>query len=102
MKPDHGKSAHEEHGAPGNDTSQSMPRGDEGMHGDIESMAEDISEVIGATINQTGSFKFRATKVGADIALAQIVQLVAAAQAHPSRQRRFWRTEPLYGSLWQL
>lgn len=42
MKPDHGKSAHEEHGAPGNDTSQSMPRGDEGMHGDIESMAEDM------------------------------------------------------------
>jgi len=39
------------------------------------------SEVIGATINQTGSFKFKATKVGADTALAQIVQLVAAAQA---------------------
>lgn len=39
------------------------------------------SEVIGATINQTGYFKFRATKVGADTALAQIVQLVAAAQA---------------------
>jgi Cu2+-exporting ATPase len=39
------------------------------------------SEVIGATINQTGSFKFRATKVGTDTALAHIVQLVAAAQA---------------------
>jgi Cu2+-exporting ATPase len=39
------------------------------------------NEVIGATINQTGSFKFRATKVGADTALAQIVQLIAAAQA---------------------
>lgn len=39
------------------------------------------SEVIGATINQTGSFKFKATKVGADTALAQIVQLVATAQA---------------------
>ena len=36
------------------------------------------SEVIGATINQTGSFKFRATKVGTDTALAHIVQLVAA------------------------
>lgn len=59
------------------------------------------SEVIGATINQTGSFKFRATKVGADTALAQIVQLVALPR-HPSRQRRFWRTEQLYGSLWQL
>ena len=34
-----------------------------------------------ATINQTGSFKFRATKVGTDTALAHIVQLVAAAQA---------------------
>ena len=38
-------------------------------------------EVIGGTLNQVGSFRFRATKVGADTALAQIVQLVAAAQA---------------------
>jgi Cu2+-exporting ATPase len=37
-------------------------------------------EVIGATINKTGSFKFRATRVGADTALAQIVQLVQSAQ----------------------
>ncbi len=36
--------------------------------------------VIGATINQTGTFKFRATKVGADTALAQIVKLVQTAQ----------------------
>ena len=36
--------------------------------------------VIGATINQTGTFKFRATKIGADTALAQIVKLVQAAQ----------------------
>ncbi len=36
--------------------------------------------VIGATINRTGTFKFRATKVGADTALAQIVKLVQAAQ----------------------
>ena len=42
MKSDHGKGAHEEHGAPGNDTSQSIQGGDEGMHGDIESMAEDM------------------------------------------------------------
>ena len=37
-------------------------------------------EVIGASINKTGSFKFRATRVGADTALAQIVQLVQSAQ----------------------
>ncbi len=33
-------------------------------------------EVIGATVNNTGSFKFRATKVGKDTALAQIVKMV--------------------------
>ena len=37
-------------------------------------------EVIGATINKTGSFKFRATRVGADTVLAQIVKLVRDAQ----------------------
>jgi len=37
-------------------------------------------EVIGATINKTGSFKFEATKVGKDTALAQIIQLVEDAQ----------------------
>ncbi|HEY9849128.1 MAG TPA: copper-translocating P-type ATPase [Leptolyngbyaceae cyanobacterium] len=37
-------------------------------------------EVIGATINKTGSFKFRATRVGKDTFLAQIVQLVQQAQ----------------------
>ncbi|MEM9482548.1 MAG: copper-translocating P-type ATPase, partial [Cyanobacteria bacterium P01_F01_bin.116] len=36
--------------------------------------------VVGATINKTGSFRFRATKVGKDTVLAQIVQLVQAAQ----------------------
>ena len=36
--------------------------------------------VIGATINKSGSFRYRATKVGADTALAQIVKLVQAAQ----------------------
>jgi Cu2+-exporting ATPase len=36
--------------------------------------------VIGATINKTGTFRFRATKVGADTALAQIVKLVQVAQ----------------------
>lgn len=37
-------------------------------------------EVIGATINKTGSFKFRASRVGKDTVLAQIVQLVQQAQ----------------------
>jgi Cu+-exporting ATPase len=37
-------------------------------------------EVIGATLNKTGSFRFRATKVGKDTALAQIIRLVREAQ----------------------
>ncbi len=37
-------------------------------------------EVIGATINRTGSFQFRATKVGKDTMLAQIIRLVEEAQ----------------------
>lgn len=37
-------------------------------------------EVIGATLNRTGSFRFRATKVGRDTVLAQIVRLVEEAQ----------------------
>ncbi len=36
--------------------------------------------VIGATLNKTGAFNFRATKVGADTALAQIIRLVETAQ----------------------
>ena len=37
-------------------------------------------EVIGATINKTGSFKFQATRIGKDTFLAQIVKLVQQAQ----------------------
>jgi Cu+-exporting ATPase len=37
-------------------------------------------EVIGATINKTGSFQFQATRVGKDTFLAQIVKLVQQAQ----------------------
>jgi Cu2+-exporting ATPase len=37
-------------------------------------------EVIGGTVNGAGSLRFTATKVGADTALAQIVQLVQTAQ----------------------
>ena len=36
--------------------------------------------VIGATINKSGSFRYTATKVGAETALAQIVKLVQEAQ----------------------
>ena len=36
--------------------------------------------VIGATINQTGSLRYTATKVGADMMLAQIIKLVREAQ----------------------
>ncbi|PSF32935.1 copper-translocating P-type ATPase [Aphanothece hegewaldii CCALA 016] len=37
-------------------------------------------EVIGATFNKTGSFKFKATRIGKDTFLAQIVKLVQQAQ----------------------
>ena len=45
----------------------------------VEKQAGD--EVVGATLNATGSFQFRATRVGKDTLLAQIVQLVRDAQA---------------------
>lgn len=45
----------------------------------VEKRAGD--EVIGGTINKTGSFRFEATKVGKDSALAQIIKLVEDAQA---------------------
>src|SRR5574341_2310094 len=38
-------------------------------------------EVIGATINKAGAFWFRATKVGKDTALANIIRMVQDAQA---------------------
>ncbi|SSC71949.1 unnamed protein product [Ciceribacter sp. T2.26MG-112.2] len=37
-------------------------------------------DVVGGTINKTGSFTFEATKIGADTLLAQIVKMVEAAQ----------------------
>jgi Cu2+-exporting ATPase len=46
-------------------------------------------KVTGATINKTGSFQFRATKIGADTALAQIVKLVQAAQNSKAPSQRF-------------
>jgi len=38
-------------------------------------------EVTGGTLNKTGAFRFRATKVGRETALAQIITLVEEAQA---------------------
>lgn len=50
-------------------TGESMP---------VEKSAD--SQVIGATLNKTGSFKFKATRIGRDTALAQIIKLVEDAQ----------------------
>jgi Cu+-exporting ATPase len=45
----------------------------------VEKKAGD--NVIGGTLNKTGAFKFTATRVGKDTALAQIIKLVEDAQA---------------------
>ncbi|WP_162724315.1 heavy metal translocating P-type ATPase [Agrobacterium tumefaciens] len=39
------------------------------------------SEVVGGTVNRNGSFTFRATKVGTDTLIAQIIRMVEEAQA---------------------
>src|SRR5215831_16440085 len=44
--------------------------------------------VIGATLNKTGSFVFKATKVGRDTTLAQIVRLVEQAQGSKAPMQR--------------
>jgi Cu2+-exporting ATPase len=46
------------------------------------------SEVIGASVNTTGTLRVRARKVGADTALAQIVALVQEAQASKAPGQR--------------
>jgi len=51
-------------------TGESMP---------VEKGPGDVA--IGATVNQTGAFRMRATKVGRETMLAQIVRLVQAAQS---------------------
>ncbi|MFH1403962.1 MAG: heavy metal translocating P-type ATPase [Candidatus Altiarchaeota archaeon] len=45
--------------------------------------------VIGATINKSGSFKFKATKVGSDTTLAHIIKLVEDAQGSRAPIQRF-------------
>ena len=60
--------------------------------------------MIGGTLNRTGLFRFKATRVGAETALAQIIKMVEDAQAssaadpaprRPSDRaiscRRWWR-----------
>ena len=39
------------------------------------------AKVIGGTLNRTGSFRFQATRIGAETALAQIIKMVEDAQA---------------------
>jgi Cu2+-exporting ATPase len=45
--------------------------------------------VVGGTLNQTGSIRYRATKIGSDMALARIAQLVETAQASKPPAQRF-------------
>ena len=46
-------------------------------------------EVVGATLNKFGAFKFEARKVGRDTALAQIVRIVEEAQGSKAPIQRF-------------
>ncbi len=46
------------------------------------------AEVIGGTLNRTGLFRFRATRVGSETALAQIIKFVEAAQGSSAQVQR--------------
>ncbi|MEK6832469.1 MAG: heavy metal translocating P-type ATPase [Nanoarchaeota archaeon] len=59
-------------------TGESMP---------VEKKKNDL--VIGATINKHGSFKFKATKIGANSTLAQIIKLIEDAQGKKAPIQRF-------------
>jgi Cu+-exporting ATPase len=52
--------------------------------------------VFGATLNKTGGFVFRATKVGAETTLAQIVRLVEEAQGSKAPMQRLADTISAY------
>ncbi len=66
-------------------TGESMP---------VEKHKNDL--VIGATINKQGSFKFKATKIGANSTLAQIVKLIEDAQGKKAPIQRFADTISAY------
>ena len=46
-------------------------------------------EIVGATINKVGTFTFRATKIGKDTALSQILRIVEEAQGSKAPIQRF-------------
>lgn len=46
-------------------------------------------EVVGATLNKLGTFRFRATRVGRETALAQIIKIVEEAQGSKAPIQRF-------------
>ncbi|MCA9729119.1 MAG: copper-translocating P-type ATPase, partial [Candidatus Eisenbacteria bacterium] len=52
--------------------------------------------VFGATLNGTGSFQYRATKVGSDTVLAQIVRMVEQAQGSKAKVQRLADTIAAY------
>jgi Cu+-exporting ATPase len=54
------------------------------------------ADVIGATLNRTGSFVFRATRVGKDTMLSQIVKLVEDAQGSKAPMQRLADTISSY------
>ncbi|MGE3796453.1 MAG: HAD-IC family P-type ATPase, partial [Thermomicrobiales bacterium] len=66
-------------------TGESLPV--EKSHGD---------EVIGATVNTTGTLVFRATRIGQDTALAQIIRLVSEAQGSKAPIQRLADTISSY------
>ena len=59
-------------------TGESMP---------VEKTKNDL--VIGATINKHGSFRFKATKIGANTTLSQIIKLIEDAQGSKAPIQRF-------------
>jgi Cu2+-exporting ATPase len=54
------------------------------------------ARVIGGTLNQTGTFNFRATAIGADTTLARIIQLVQNAQTSKAPAQRIADTAGKY------